>query len=165
MIQKAVSMLCDESFLNRLTSLIAYLRRQQNLTREMKTVCPRYADTRWLSIGKVPKWLVENRIRVCLYLEEKNPPCKPDSVWWAALYGLRGFIGTADKVMAQLQGMSYLLSQQRAALERLVLDLGDLVRTTGPVEEHEVAELDLSSVSVSGRFAVQNEKAREYLED
>ena len=79
--QKAASMRRDESFLDRLASLIAHLRRQQNLTREMKTVRPRCADARWLSIGKALKWLVGSRIRARSRLEEKNPPCKPNSVW------------------------------------------------------------------------------------
>ena len=64
-------------------------------------------------------------------------------------------------MVAQLQGMRLLLSQHRAALESLALSLGDFARAAGPAEEGEVAELGLSSVSASGRFAAQNEKVKE----
>ena len=38
----------DEEFLNYLTALIGYLRRQQNLVSDMRSTCPKVADTRWL---------------------------------------------------------------------------------------------------------------------
>ena len=37
----------DEVFYQELTSVIGYLRRQQNLIKDMKTTCPKLADTRW----------------------------------------------------------------------------------------------------------------------
>lgn len=56
--QKAVSKLCDDTFYHTLTSLIRYLRRQFNFIAEIGGKCPKVATTRWLSLGRVLKWLV-----------------------------------------------------------------------------------------------------------
>ena len=45
--------LADYTFVTTLTGMIAYLRRQQNLQSEMKTTCPKFVSTRWLSMKRV----------------------------------------------------------------------------------------------------------------
>ena len=48
--------LMDKQFYAVLTSLISYLRWQQNLISDMKTKAPKVADTRWESMSKVAAW-------------------------------------------------------------------------------------------------------------
>lgn len=45
--------LSDDTFVPTLTGLIVYLCRQQNLQTEMKTTCPKFVNTRWLSMKRV----------------------------------------------------------------------------------------------------------------
>lgn len=52
---------------------IAYLRRQNNQISRMESKCPTVATTRWLFLGNVCKWIVENRLDVRDDLEEKRP--------------------------------------------------------------------------------------------
>ena len=52
-LQKFYKSIMDERFYGYLTGLIGYLRRQQNLIKEMKTQVKTVADTRWESISKV----------------------------------------------------------------------------------------------------------------
>ncbi len=68
-VQKTVTNFFDDDFYSTLTGLIGYLRRQQNLISDVKYTCPKVADTRWLSLGRVSKWLLTNYIPVTDYLE------------------------------------------------------------------------------------------------
>ena len=65
--------------------------RQQNLVRVMKTKCPKFVDTRWLSLGRLLGWLVKHRISVYQHMEERNPVCRPDASWWIMVYLLLDF--------------------------------------------------------------------------
>ena len=62
----------DDEFHGVLTSIISYLRGQQNLISEMKTACPKIATSRWESMSKVGGWFKAKRVRVRVYFAEKN---------------------------------------------------------------------------------------------
>jgi hypothetical protein len=47
LVQRCVTMFFNDEFYGHLTSLIGHLRRQQILVQNMKTKCPKVADTRW----------------------------------------------------------------------------------------------------------------------
>ncbi|KAI9916564.1 hypothetical protein PsorP6_016848 [Peronosclerospora sorghi] len=51
--QEEYRSLADDTFVTTLTGLIAYLRRKQNLTAEMKTTCLKFVSSRWLSMKRV----------------------------------------------------------------------------------------------------------------
>lgn len=76
-LQDAYCELANETFYTQLTSLISYLRRQQNLISDMRTKAPKVSDTRWESMGDVSKWFKTNRIAIVEYLGQKNPACVP----------------------------------------------------------------------------------------
>ncbi|RLN52538.1 hypothetical protein BBJ28_00023408 [Nothophytophthora sp. Chile5] len=101
----------NESYLGTLKSLIGYLRRQQNLITEMRTTCPKVADTRWLSMYQVTKWLCSNGFRVREYLVQTAAPCSPNTVWWVFLYALREISREANAVFVSLQGRGTLIQQ------------------------------------------------------
>jgi hypothetical protein len=60
--KRAFNKLCNEKFLDTLTSVTGHLRRQQNLIADMKSTCPTFVTTWWLSMGKLLKWLIDKRV-------------------------------------------------------------------------------------------------------
>ncbi|KAH9265975.1 hypothetical protein BASA83_010885 [Batrachochytrium salamandrivorans] len=122
----------NEGYLTVLTTLIGYLRRQQNLIADMRATCPKVATTRWLSMGTVAKWLTSNRVRIQRYLQDKNASCAPSPVWWIFLFAIQAIAEEANAVFVSLQGLSTLVSQQRARLVGLVETLLPDVRNGGP---------------------------------
>ena len=82
--QREYEQLCDEIVIL-LTSMISYLRRQQNLQIKMKSTYPKFASTHWLSMKKVTGWLKRHRVKIIEYFNLKNPTCKPKPDWWIVL--------------------------------------------------------------------------------
>lgn len=78
-VKKAFNDLMNETFLKILTGVTGHLRRQQNLSQEMNSSCPTYVTTRWISMGKVLKWLKANRVRLLLHFSTKKPACTPST--------------------------------------------------------------------------------------
>ena len=74
-----------EQFYSSLTSLIAYLRRQKNLIKDMNTKTPTVSDTRWESMSTVSGWFKSNRVDVLAYLDLKNPSVAPITSWWIVI--------------------------------------------------------------------------------
>ena len=50
LIQKIYTNMLNESFIQRIHKVTGYLRRQQNLVREMHTTCPKFVSTWWISM-------------------------------------------------------------------------------------------------------------------
>jgi hypothetical protein len=100
-----------------------YLRRQQNLVRVMNSKCPKFVDTRWLSMQRLLQWLVKNRIAVQTHMEAKKPPCEPDKSWWVMVYILLDFTDIVNVIFRQLQGLTTLVSTQEQMLQKLADDL------------------------------------------
>jgi hypothetical protein len=59
-LQKLYKSLCNDSFVWTMTSMTGHLCRQFNLTAQMGSKCPRFVETRWMSMTKVLKWLLAN---------------------------------------------------------------------------------------------------------
>jgi hypothetical protein len=122
-IQNLMSSLCGDEFYTLLTGLIGHLRRQQNLIVEMPSTWPAVASTRWLSFGKVCKWLTSNRLGVLEHLETKSPTCKPAQYWCIVLLAVNAFMEPVDICFRKIQGLSTLICEQKEAPWRLVLAL------------------------------------------
>ena len=155
----------DEEFLSILTALIGYLRRQQNLVTEMRATCPKVANTRWLSMGKVSRWLCGNRVRVRQYLDEKQPACSPPLIWWMFLFALNAFVEEANSVFVSLQGLNTLLSQQRCRLLALVETYCRMSGMKGPLIEEEINQFDPLTTEICGQFALTHRHARACLDN
>lgn len=69
--------LMGEHFFSSLKSLIAYLRRQHNLVKDMEAKALTVTDTRWESMSKVAGWFKANRVDVLAYLILKKPSVAP----------------------------------------------------------------------------------------
>jgi hypothetical protein len=119
LIQKCITMFFNDEFYGHLTSLIGYLRRQQILVQNMKTKCPKVADTRWLSLGKVCKWLCSNKTVINEYLDEKQPTCKPPMHWWAYVAIVKMIIEEVDITFVASQGLLTLIAEQQKSLDKL----------------------------------------------
>ena len=112
-VQKAVTNFFDEDFYSTLTGIIGYLRRQLNLIAKMKLTCPKVADTRWLSLGRVSRWLLKKYIPISDYLEEKKPACAPPSQWWIFLSVVNVvMVDHVDIIFRNVQSLTTLASQQ-----------------------------------------------------
>lgn len=93
---QVVSAYTDEIFYSILTALIGYLRHQQNLINEMRSKCLAVACTGWLSLGRVLKWLVSNRVVLIEYLDAKGLSCKPSVSWWLSLFSMTPVMNQLD---------------------------------------------------------------------
>ncbi|BBN00789.1 hypothetical protein Mp_2g02130 [Marchantia polymorpha subsp. ruderalis] len=96
--------LLKEEFYYHLVSLIGYLRRQQNLIADMKTMCPKVAITCWLFMIKVMSWFKKHRIALLAYLDEKLPPCRPSAAWWVLMMVVHSFAQEASLTFCRLVG-------------------------------------------------------------
>ena len=101
-VQKTVTMFCDDDFYSTLTSLIGYLQHQHNLISIRKSTCPKVADTRWLSLGRVSKWLLQKYVPICDYLELKQPQCVPPCQWWIFLSVVNVVMESVDVTFLKL---------------------------------------------------------------
>lgn len=164
-VQKEYNALHDDSFVNTFTGLIAYLRRQQNLQTEMKTTCPKFVSTRWLSMKRVTMWLANHRVRVVSYLEEKQPSCAPSLSWWILLLCVDSVATVLAATCSRLQGLSTLLSQQEAQLKELVASLSEMCTVTGPHSDASIAALDPTVSARRGSYAVTSEAALAFIRD
>ncbi|KAH6567445.1 hypothetical protein BASA50_003292 [Batrachochytrium salamandrivorans] len=154
----------NEGYLTVLTTLIGYLRRQQNLIADMRATCPKVATTRWLSMGTVAKWLTSNRVRIQRYLQDKNASCAPSPVWWIFLFAIQAIAEEANAVFVSLQGLSTLVSQQRARLVGLVETYCRMSGMVGPLETSQLEMIDSSTTARCGKFALSYENARSCLD-
>lgn len=158
--------LADDTFVTTLTGLIAYLRRQQNLQSEMKTMCPKFVSTRWLSMKRVTQWLVTHRAKIVEYLDAKDPACKPSLSWWITLVCLDAVAGILAGTYSRLQGLSTLLSQQYAQFEQLCAELSEGCTVTGPLSEEDIAALPLVVPHLRrGQYVVAYGDARAFIHD
>eukprot|EP00171_Calliarthron_tuberculosum_P010277 IDg10277t1 len=57
--------LCDDTLVTFLTGLVAWLRRPRNLQMSVKMTCPKFMNTRWLSMKRLSKWLLSHRVMRC----------------------------------------------------------------------------------------------------
>jgi len=95
----------DSSFVERTRAVTWYLRRPQNLVRTMKSKCPKFMDTRWLSMERLLAWLVKHREEAQAYMDSKSPACKPEKSWWIMVYLLLDFTEIVNVAFRSIQGM------------------------------------------------------------
>ena len=92
----------NRQFYSTLTGLIGYLRRQQNLITEIRSACPKVANTRWLPMYSTASWLIKHRVRIMEYLNDKRPSCSPDACWWIFLHAVEAFSSESKIVFTSL---------------------------------------------------------------
>lgn len=127
-----VSLMSDQ-FYSTLTSLIAYLRKQQKLIKDMKTKAPTASDTHWESMGKVSEWFKMNRVDVLAYLNIKKPCVAPSPSWWIVIMFIQKISAEATITFRSLEGITIIVSQQREGLRHLHDVYARLFNARGPL--------------------------------
>jgi hypothetical protein len=94
----------NEQFVHVIQGIAGYLRRQKNLITSMKSTCPCFIDTRWLSMGRLLDWLIAKRLPLQAYFEEGQPPCRPLNEWWIEVYALAEVVSMINITFRELQG-------------------------------------------------------------
>lgn len=140
-LQSAYKNLGDKLFYQQLTTLISYLRRQQNFVADLKSKAPKVADTRWESMYNVSKWFQKNKIYVDTYVEDKKPSCAPSHGWWIYIMVVAEFSSLVTLTFKMLQGHQVTVSMQRESLISLKSSLLSSVGGRGPLSEPEAAVL------------------------
>lgn len=167
--KKAFHKLCDDQFVGILTRLTAHLRRQQNLINDMKTACPTFAETRWISMGKLLKWLKDKRGRLFQHFDDKRPACTPPMYWWIVVYVIQELVERVEKTFAAVQGLNTLVCEQRGQFAKLARDIRSSTKVKGPLTGTEKAEIDVRSIEgkafVNGDYAVEWDDAISCIED
>eukprot|EP00957_Ditylum_brightwellii_P190678 14515638-Ditylum_brightwellii.AAC.1 len=125
-------MLSDDEFYRELTSVVEYLRHQQNLISKMKITCPKVVDTCWESMTSVSHWLKTNRVNMYTHLESKNPLCQPLPKWWIYIMILGPFSRRATIAFKQLQGHEVTVSMQQQHFDSVQLYYMESMSTEGP---------------------------------
>ncbi len=124
----------NEKFVHVIQGITGHLRRQKKLIQKMKATCPRFINSRWLSMGRLLNWLISKRRDVQQHFQEKDPPCRPPNEWWIEVYALDMIVKQINITFSALQGKQLLLDQQREYLGKLreqLMRIGNV--TTGGI--------------------------------
>ena len=160
-IQNSVTTYFNDDFYSGLTGVIGYLRRQQNLVQRMKAKCPKVADTRWLSLGKVCKWFCKHRVQILEYLDEKNPSCKPENHWWIYVAACETIIKEVNVAFAAGQGLTTLVGEQKKSLDKLKRNLLEIVHGNRVIFEEPDDEVNY----INGGYIVKSADAISMIKD
>ncbi|BFI14114.1 hypothetical protein MPTK1_5g00010 [Marchantia polymorpha subsp. ruderalis] len=142
-----------EQFYSSLTSLISYLRRQQNLINDMKIKAPTVSNIRWESMGKVA---------ICV-----SPSVAPSPLWWIVLMFIEKISAEATITFRSLEGLTTIVSKQREGLQRLHDVYIRLFKASQPlsVEDTNAVDHGISVLSEDYRYSLQLSDVTEVLED
>ena len=103
------------------------MRRQKLLIDQMQAVCPNLSSTRWSSMSRVSKFLVERRSEIMEYLDQTDVSQKirktPSLSWWIVLAVISELSGQVSECVERLQGRRITLQQQKSAVESLLTSL------------------------------------------
>lgn len=159
--------LMDDQFYSSLTSLIAYLRRQQNLIKVMNTKAPTVADTRWESMSKVSSWFKTNRVEVLAYLNQNKPAVAPTPSWWIVLMFIQKISDEATQTFRRLEGLTTLVSQQREGLRQLHDNYMCLLDASGPLSAEAASAVDMAVEVLSDdrQYSLKLSSVTETLQD
>ena len=125
----------DETFVHVIQVITGYLRRQKNLIQRMKATCPRFIDSRWLSMGHLLNWLIDKQRDIQVHFGKQNPPYWPPDEWWIEVYELANIVDTKNITFRAFQGKQLLLDVQEQHIKKLQQELILIVSTsTGGVE-------------------------------
>jgi hypothetical protein len=160
-VQKSFSHLCNDTFIFQVTAVTGHLRRQQNLISDMKSKCPRFIDTRWLSMEKFLNWIVKNRPRLFIHFEDKKPSCAPSDSWYIVVYALNAFLDPINRCLVSIQGLTTLLSEQQQQLEELIRILIEDGFVDGPRNDFQQENDSI----INGSYRVTYANARKFLEE
>jgi hypothetical protein len=146
-----MSSLGEDTFYATSTAVIGHLRRQQKIVANRKSTFPNVATTRWLSLGRVTKWLSTHRDAVIRHLDEKTPACAPPPSWWVLLLAVEAFMVPVDVFFKLMQGQTTVVSEQDAMLDKLAADWRDILEMNGPISNGALIEISKDDACVTSK--------------
>jgi hypothetical protein len=133
--------LCNKKFLDTQTSVKGHLRCQQNLIAEMKSTCPTFVTTRWLSLGKLLKWLIDKRVRLIQHFDQKKPACTSSTDWWIVVAVIYPLVQRVELTFKSVQGLNTLVCEQKSQLSKLLCNMQVHTNVEGPMTAQDHARL------------------------
>lgn len=116
----------DGAFNETADEFSVHLRKQQNLITAMSSQCPR-DTTRWLAMGNMLGWMIENRRRLLVLLESR-PERAPSSLWWLMASGIQPSLYILSFTLKLLEKHELTAFQKRAEIAVLIFLLSESVR-------------------------------------
>lgn len=124
--KKFIKNLLFGAFVKQLTDMTNWLRRCTSFTEINGEKCPKYAGTRWISMGPCIKFFIMKRTRIIRYMERKGrSDLIPPATWWLAARVLFLVIHEVESHLKRLQRITMTLDEQRIIMK----DMVDLLRT------------------------------------
>jgi len=112
------------NFYKTLTSIISFLRRQKKLVEEMQAICLNLSATRWASMLRVARFMVEKRSEIVTYFAETEPSDRfdqlPTPAFWILISVINEISTHVSECVESLQGRRVTLQQQTAAIQSLM---------------------------------------------
>ena len=75
-VQDRFKSMFNDSFIHVVQGLTDHLRRQKNLIQRIKSTCPRFINSQWLSMKHLLNWLIVKQREVQANLNERNSSCR-----------------------------------------------------------------------------------------
>jgi len=154
----------NENFYSAFTTLIDHLHRQQNLISQMRTTCPKVADTRWNSMYSCTSWLTNNIIAVQQHLFQKQSRCGPPIKWWIFVFAVHAVALEACAIFTELQELTTLLSMQRAKLLHLIDTYCRMSQMVRSLTADQLADIDRFTSEVHRSFCLSHDNAQASLD-
>ncbi|CAK9205579.1 unnamed protein product, partial [Sphagnum troendelagicum] len=99
----------------------------KNLVEEMQAICPNLSATRWASMSRVARFLVEKRAEIATYFAEIDSPDRwdqlPTPAFWILISVVSEISSHVSECVEGLQGCRVTLQQQAAAVQSLLNSL------------------------------------------
>ena len=92
-------------------------------------------------MGKLLKWLQENRTNLLQHFGQKKPACTPANDWWIVISVIGPIVQRVEKTFVTLQGTNTLVCEQRKELSKLAHDLQQRKNIEGPMTQDEIESL------------------------
>lgn len=166
-VERVLEQLFDEASVRRMSALVGYLRAQRELTAALHgDVCPRFVDTRLVSLTRLIDWFSRHRTDVKSYVDTKQPACAPDASWWVLMAALKRYCDIVTRTLSTLIGATAALGQQRASINALLAELMDVGFVRGPFDNvYALGGASEPRPFVFGAYAVTHDAAAAVLEN
>ncbi|KAH6582639.1 hypothetical protein BASA60_001826 [Batrachochytrium salamandrivorans] len=116
----------------------------------MRSTCPKVADTRWVSMDSGFYMVDHKHYRLLEHFTQRNHIALQTKTWWVVPAVSESVAQESMLVFTSMQGLTTLLSQQRAKLLGLIDTYCRMTNMTGPHSDEELASIDHSNAEVCG---------------
>ena len=130
----------------------------------MQSKCPKLV-TRWAALGTMCKWLLDKRVQLLQYIQQKQPTQAPPTWWWIVVAAIGGLAQQTNVVITKLQSKDLIISQQTTLLTGLASSFCQEIQIEGPYDEAHINSIDKQYNSTYGSYSVSHDNVNLYLQD